>query len=52
MKGDKSPNKRQAENTCVYTLYRKSPLKEDSLSKKDKTAGPKGVLIERFHLLH
>ena len=25
--------------------YRKSPLKEDNLSTKDKMAGPKGVLI-------
>ena len=44
---------RQAESTLdlVYTLYRKSPLKEDNLSTKDKTAGPKGVLIKRFHLI-
>ena len=48
-KEDKPPNKGQAENTLVYTLYRKSPLKEDNLSTKDKTAGPKGVLIKRFH---
>ena len=48
-KEDKSPNKGQAESTLVYTLYRKSPLKEDNLSTKDKTAGPKGVLIKRFH---
>ena len=27
-----------------YTLYRKSPLKEDL-----KTAGPEGVLIKRLH---
>ena len=32
----------------AYTLYRKSPLKEDNLSTKDK-AGPKSVLIKRFH---
>ena len=42
-------NKGQAESTRVYTLYRKSPLKEDNLSTKDKTAGPEGVLIKRFH---
>ena len=48
-KEDKPPNKGQAESTLVYTLYRKSPLKEDSLSAKDKTAGPKGVLIKRYH---
>ena len=30
----------QAESTLVYTLYRTSPLKEDNLSTKDKTAGP------------
>ena len=32
------PNKGQAKSTHVYTLYRKSPLKEDNLSAKDKTA--------------
>ena len=49
LKEDKPPNKGQAESTHVYTLYRKSPLKEDNVSTKDKTAGPKGVLITRFH---
>ena len=44
LKEDKPPNKRQAESTHVYTLYRKSPLKEDNLSIRDKTAGPEGVL--------
>ena len=34
----------QAESTRVYILDRKSPLKEDNLSTKDKTAGPEGVL--------
>ena len=48
-KEDKPPNKGQAESTLVYTLYRKSLLKEDNLSTKDKTVGPKGVLIKRFH---
>ena len=48
-KEDEPPNKGQAERTLVYTLYRKSPLKEDNLSRKDKTAGPKGVLIKRFN---
>ena len=38
-KEDKPPNKGQAESTLVYTLYKKkSPLKEDNLSTKDKTA--------------
>ena len=44
MKEDKPPNKGQAESTLIYTLYRKSPLKEDDLSIKDRTAGPEGVL--------
>ena len=48
-KEDKPPNKVQVRSTLVYTLYRKSPLKEDNLSTKDKTAGPKGILIKRFH---
>ena len=46
-KEDKPPNKGQAESTHVYTVYtfhRKSPLKEDHLSTKDKTTGPEGVL--------
>ena len=46
MKEDKPPDKGQAESTsCIYTLYRKSPLKEDNLSTKDKTAGLESVLI-------
>ena len=51
MKEDKPPNKGQAESTLVvYTRYRKSPLKEDNRSTKDKTASPEGVLfIKRFH---
>ena len=48
-KEDKIPNKGQGESTSVYTLCRKSPLKEDNLSTKDKTPGPKGVLIKMFH---
>ena len=43
-KEDKPPDKGQAESTLVYSLYKKSPLKEDSLSTKDKMAGPEGVL--------
>ena len=43
----------QAENTLdlVYTLYRKSPLKEDNLSTKDKTACPESSegVHKRFH---
>ena len=34
LKEDKPPNKGQSESTHVYTLYRKSPLKEDNLSTK------------------
>ena len=49
LKEDNPPNKGQAESTLVYTLCRKSPLKEDNLSTKDKMAGPEGVLIKRFH---
>ena len=30
LKEDKPPNKGQAESTLVYTLYRKSPPKEDN----------------------
>ena len=48
-KEDKPSNKGQAESTLVYTLYKKSHLKEDNLSIKDKTAGPESVLIKRFH---
>ena len=33
------------------TLCRKSPLKEDNLSTKDKTAGPEGVLIKMFYCI-
>ena len=40
LKEDKPPNKGQTESTLVYILYRKSTLKEDTLSIKDKTAGP------------
>ena len=36
-KEDKPPNKGQAESTLAYTLYIKSPPKEDNLSTK---AGP------------
>ena len=51
-KENKPPNKGQAESILVYILYRKSPLKEDNLSTKDKTAGPEGVLIKRFHMYY
>ena len=37
-------NKGQAEK--IYTLYRKSPLKQENLSTKDKMAGP-----EKCHYL-
>ena len=43
-KEDKSPNKGQAQKSTLdlmFTLYRKSLLKEDNLSTKDKTAGPR-----------
>ena len=45
LKEDKPPNKGQGESTLVHALYRKSPLKEDNLSTKDKMAGPESVLI-------
>ena len=38
-KEDKLPNKEQVK-VLLYRLYRKSPLKEDNLSTKDKTDGP------------
>ena len=45
-KEDKPPNKGQAKSTLLYTLHGKSPLKEDNLSTKDKTAGrPKVSLL-------
>ena len=40
---EKEDNKRQAESTLVHTLYRKSPLKEDYLSTKDKPVVPKAL---------
>ena len=44
-----TPNKGQAESTHVYTLYRKSPLKEDNLStKRTKLLVPKLSFIKRF----
>ena len=43
-KEDKPPNKGQAKSTLVYTQYRKSPLKQDNLSTKDRMTGPKSVL--------
>ena len=50
-KEDKPPKKRQAdESTLMYTLYRKSPLKEGNLSTKDKTACPESV-FKRFHCI-
>ena len=51
MRLDKPPNKGQVESTRVYTLYRKSPLKEDNLSTKDKKAGPEGVLIKSSSII-
>ena len=48
---DKPPNKGQAKSTLAYTLKRNTPLKEDNLSTKDKTAGPDIVLIKRFHCI-
>ena len=44
-KEDKPPNKGQAESTHVYTLCRKSPLKEDNLSTKYKRLVPKVSLL-------
>ena len=49
-KEDKPPNKGQAKSTHVYTLYRKSPLKEDNLSlQRTKWLVPKVFFIKRFH---
>ena len=50
-KEDQPPNRGQAESTLVYTLYRKSPLKEDNLFTKDKMASPECVFIKRFHCM-
>ena len=47
---DKLPDKGQAKSTRVYTLYRKSPLKEDNLSTRDKMACPESVLIKEIPL--
>ena len=44
LREDKPPNRGHAESMLAYILYRKSPLKEDNLSTKDKMAGPKSVL--------
>ena len=41
-KGQTSQQKTIPES-LVYTLYRRSPLKEDNLSTRDDMAGPKGV---------
>ena len=49
-KEDKPPNKGQVKSTLVYSLYKKSPLKENNLFTKDKMAGPNCVLIKRFQL--
>ena len=45
------PNKGQAESTHVYIFHRKSSLREDNLSTKNKTKfnGPESALIKRFH---
>ena len=49
-KENKPPNKGQAESARVYTLYRKSPLKEDNLSTKDiqNSWFPKVSLLRGF----
>ena len=39
----------QQRTSRVYTLCRKSPLKENNLSTKDKMAGPIDILIKWFH---
>ena len=39
LKEDKLPNKEQVK-VLLYTLRRKSPLKKDNLSTKDRTDGP------------
>ena len=53
LKEDKAPNKEQAKIALVYLLLdRKSPLKEDNLSIKDKTADPECVLQLQWGILH
>ena len=47
LKEDKPPNKGQAESTLVY---RKSPLREDNLATRDKTACPKKCLYSEAPL--
>ena len=49
-KEDKSPTKEQAESSRVHTLYRKSSLKKENLSTKDKMPGLKGVLYDEVPL--
>ena len=52
LSSDKGHSKRgqtSQRRTSQKYSYRKSPLKEDNLSTKDKMAGPKSVLIKRFH---
>ena len=50
MKGHSERGQTSQQRTSQkHSLYRKSPLKEDNLSTKYKTAGPEGVLIKRFH---
>ena len=50
-KEDKPSKRGQAGITLVYTLYRKSPLKENNHSREDTMAGPESVLIKRFHCI-
>ena len=38
-KGQTSQQRASQKYSCICILYRKSPLKEDNLSAKDKTAG-------------
>ena len=48
-KEDKPPVKDKPKVLSYTHSNRKSPLKEDNLSTKDKMAGPESVLIKRFH---
>ena len=48
LKEEKFPKNGQADSTLVYTLYAKSPLKEDNLPTKDKMLGPKCALYSEF----
>ena len=47
---ERGQSSQQKDKPKVYSLYRKSPLKEDNLSTEDKVAGPEGVLFKSVPL--